>query len=97
MNIFVITCIDIRYKPERKHTSEWYCSLDIAKKAVEHNSGDMCEGATNHWALIEEITEGFPFVVAEHWFEWIGDFEDGGYKPATKPEFSDGVCNWGIG
>lgn len=95
MTIFVITCIEKRGN-HRKRTVEWRSTLELAIKSVLHNSGDMSEGQTNHWAVIEETKEGFPFIDAEYWFEWVGN-EGGGYQPCPKPEFFRSLMNWGIG
>lgn len=96
MTIFVITVVEdnIEY---RKRTVEWHSTLEAAKQSVLHNSANMCEGATNRWAVIEEVPEGFPYDIKEHcWFEWVGGFK-GKYVECLKPTFSDGIINWSIG
>ena len=92
-SIYIITCIEER-DHHRKHTAEWHSTLEVATAAVEHNSGGMSEGATNHWAVIESVNEGSICINNEWWFEWRGDYESGGYRACSKPEWSEGVCNW---
>jgi hypothetical protein len=93
--IFVVTNIEDRGNHHARRYG-WFKEVEYAILAVQANSGDMCEGQTNTWAVIEEITEGFPEVKAEHWFKWEGG-EEGRYKHCLKPEFSKNLTNWGLG
>lgn len=89
MNIFVITCID----KNRSRPTMWFFSFDKAVEAVLDNSCDMSEGGTNHYAVIEELEEGYPFNAKETWFELV----DGKYKQCQKPEEFIGTVGFGMG
>jgi hypothetical protein len=77
----------------RSRTWGWYERFEDAAKCVENNWGDIYEREYNY-ALIEKVAEGVLMGVdlpEEHWFQWEGDCDTGGYKPYNKPEEYDCV------
>lgn len=99
MSIHVVSTLHFK-DPKYGHSPRsvaWFTELSEATQCVVKNWGDIFETSYTY-AVIETLAEGlYPKVEAEHWFEWIGDREKGGYQACEKPERMDGVTGVAIG
>jgi hypothetical protein len=72
----------------------WFEKKKDAKQCIEENWGDIYEGGSYPYAVIEECGEGlYPICLKSWWFRW----RDKGYKHSRKPKSYKHVINFGIG
>jgi hypothetical protein len=92
----------IHYYNEVKHRAHGFSmSFEQADRWVKEDAGDISEGKTNEYALIEEIHEG-PFVYYCEECQWYRLVEQGGYicyVTCDKPQDIgiECTCNFGLG
>lgn len=105
--IYVMTVIDTSSTPRagEKRTWGFFHEEATAIDAVQTNDGDMHEGCYDY-AVIEEFNPGsLALVDKEIWLKWKSntnldgteDQYEGVYELCDKPEWSEGICNWGLG
>jgi hypothetical protein len=73
-----------------------YCfTAQEAFDLVEGNYADIHECDYNY-VIVEELGAGlYPDTYQDYWYEW--DIEKEKYVSCEKPEFAEGIVNWGIG
>jgi hypothetical protein len=61
----------LKYQNFRSSPAAYYFSFEKAEKAILNNYGDLCEGRTNEWVVIEAIQPGVcPEVFEVQWYYW---------------------------
>jgi len=83
----------------------WYPTLKRAKDAVEHNEGDMAEGGTFNYTVIEKCPEGTLGVCSMNnleesqvqWYLWKRKPRttyEGKWIPIQQPKWARGVIGY---
>jgi hypothetical protein len=86
--------------PDDRRTWMWLPSIEMAERVVLGNECDIFEGGTYRWAVVEEFGPGFvPKAEDVSWFraELSEDRESVVVTRCEKPEWANGMCNWGMG
>jgi len=96
MNIFACTtiCSPRLFGVGSSRCWAFFHNYDKAEEYIFGNYGDLHE-CDNDYAVIEETEEGPFYAINEWWFKWNNLIEK--YERCGKPDFSNGVLNWGAG
>ena len=107
--IWFLTAIHVNEKKMLRHpiydeikvekftrTFGYYSGYQKALKAVEANTGNMCECLYNY-LVMEKIGEGVHAIADDDvtWFKW--NAKKNGWVPCARPEWAKGIINWALG
>jgi hypothetical protein len=94
--VVVMTKDNGKHKHPQSRTWCFLDSLDEAKRIIEENITDIHECSFNY-ALIEEFkSNSLPCISKNEWWYYWDTLKDK-YVSCDKPEWAEGVCNWGLG
>lgn len=85
----------------RDRTWAWFSKFEDAEEAVLRNAADMFEENYYNYAVIEEVEEGFTWPAKVRGWYFAEYEKDTEARPkvskVSAPEWSESICNWGIG
>ena len=106
---FFVTSIDWKEDKLGKYRAPQCCAgytdnFKEAEEAVFEDIGDLSEGGSNEYVVIEEYYMGvFAMLVNtgdkynEWWYHWKSSGgHEGKYERCEKPEWSEGICRWSL-
>ncbi len=103
MFIYLVTCVEkTRGTSGTRDTRTWgwFYDFEEACRSVLENHTDMFEGGWYEYAVIEGFEEGLCNLgLQKAWFR--ADYptleeRDPVVSKVSRPEFAEGVCNWGM-
>lgn len=107
--IFTVTSLDIQRKlpnGQPAHPTSrcwgWFETLEQAEEYLYKDYGDIHEGGTNTWAVIEKSESGIcpSFYQSEtRWYQFVRNEASNGYtvQRIECPEEFENTLGWGLG
>ena len=92
--IYTVTTVPLNTKYTPRCVG-WYSTLELAKGAAEANLGDLIEGGSYLYLVIEKVREGIYPCPTEKW--WYKAMPDDVWESCSEPVECRNIIGWGIG